>query len=177
MSLIARVARSLTLVLLLGATVMPAAQAQPAAASQAPSTTAAQEEYVPIAELPDSEKLPAAPFLISAYVIVWGALLLYVWTLWKRFWRAPTSADDVTRWCLRVVHRSHRCRSIRKQEPDTARAGLAPSRSSLHLSKVVQQVRFSGGGGRQRKAMRTADERAEFRGRGSVGREREVGTS
>ena len=97
MSLIARVARSLTLVLLLGATVMPVAQAQPATASQAPSTTAAQEEYVPIAELPDSEKLPAAPFLISAYVIVWGALLLYVWTLWKRLGRVEADLRDARR--------------------------------------------------------------------------------
>jgi hypothetical protein len=54
-----------------------------------PSTTAAaQDEFVPISELPADEKLPAAPLLIAAYAVVWIVLAVYVWTLWKRFWRA-----------------------------------------------------------------------------------------
>ena len=97
MSLIARVARTLTLALLLTAGLAPAVRAQSAPAAQAPRTTAAQEEYVPIAELPDSEKLPAAPFLISAYVIVWGALLVYVWTLWKRLGRVEADLREARR--------------------------------------------------------------------------------
>jgi CcmD family protein len=97
MSLIARVARTLTLASLLTAGLAPAVRAQPAPAAQAPTTTAAQEEYVPIAELPDSEKLPAAPFLISAYVIVWGALLVYVWTLWKRLGRVEAELRQAQR--------------------------------------------------------------------------------
>jgi CcmD family protein len=37
-----------------------------------------------VSDLPDSEKLPAAPFLIAAYTIVWLVLLVYVWSLWRR---------------------------------------------------------------------------------------------
>ena len=56
----------------------------------APSTAqpAAQDEFVPISELPPDEKLAAAPLLITAYAVVWIVLAVYVWTLWKRFWRA-----------------------------------------------------------------------------------------
>jgi CcmD family protein len=96
MSLIARAARSLTLLLLLTGGLAPAIHAQSAPA-QAPPTTAAQEEYVPIDELPESEKLPAAPFLIAAYVIVWGVLLLYVWSLWKRLGRVEAELRDARR--------------------------------------------------------------------------------
>jgi CcmD family protein len=39
---------------------------------------------VPVTDLPDSDKLPAAPFLIAAYTIVWLVLLAYVWSLWRR---------------------------------------------------------------------------------------------
>jgi CcmD family protein len=97
MSLIARVARSLTLLLILTGGLVPAVHAQPAPSAQAPATTAAQEEYVPIDELPESEKLPAAPFLVSAYVIVWGALLFYVWTLWKRLGRVEADLREARR--------------------------------------------------------------------------------
>jgi hypothetical protein len=61
----------------------------PAPAPPPPSTTpAAQDEFVPISELPANEQLPAAPLLIAAYAVVWIVLAVYVWTLWKRFWRA-----------------------------------------------------------------------------------------
>jgi len=67
-------------------------QAPPAAspASPPPSSTAApaQDEFVPISELPADEKLPAAPLLIAAYAVVWIVLAVYVWTLWRRFLRA-----------------------------------------------------------------------------------------
>jgi CcmD family protein len=56
---------------------------QPPAAQPA-RPPAAQDEFVPVEDLPDSEKLPAAPFLIAAYTIVWLVLLLYVWSLWRR---------------------------------------------------------------------------------------------
>jgi CcmD family protein len=55
----------------------------------APATAApAQDEFVPISELPADEKLPAAPLLIAAYAVVWIVLAVYVWTLWRRFVRA-----------------------------------------------------------------------------------------
>lgn len=97
MSFIACIARRLLLLLLLTTGVAAAAGDQSASAAQAPPTTAAQEEYVPIDELPDSEKLPAAPFLVSAYVIVWGVLLLYVWTLWRRLGRVEADLREARR--------------------------------------------------------------------------------
>jgi CcmD family protein len=71
------------------ASAQPAAPptAQPTAPPAAQPTTPprpAQDEFVPVSDLPESEKLPAAPFLIAAYTIVWLVLLLYVWSLWRR---------------------------------------------------------------------------------------------
>ena len=43
-----------------------------------------QDGFVPISELPESEKLPAAPFLIAAYVILWLIAMFYIWTIWRR---------------------------------------------------------------------------------------------
>jgi CcmD family protein len=55
-----------------------------AAAAQPP---ASQDEFVPIDELPPSESLPAARFLIAAYAFAWLAVLFYVATVWKRLAR------------------------------------------------------------------------------------------
>jgi CcmD family protein len=41
-------------------------------------------EFKPISELPPTEKLPAAPFLVSAYAILWLIALFYIWTIWRR---------------------------------------------------------------------------------------------
>jgi CcmD family protein len=53
----------------------PAAQARPADP---------QNEFVPVKNLPQQEKLPAAPLLIAAYAFVWAVLLVYVWSVWRR---------------------------------------------------------------------------------------------
>jgi CcmD family protein len=45
---------------------------------------AGQTEFVPIDQLPPSEQLPAAPFLIAAYAIIWLLAMFYVWTIWRR---------------------------------------------------------------------------------------------
>jgi hypothetical protein len=63
-------------------------QATPPAAPPPSTTAPAQDEFVPISELPADEKLAAGPLLITAYAVVWIVLAVYVWTLWKRFWRA-----------------------------------------------------------------------------------------
>jgi CcmD family protein len=52
----------------------------PVAAFQTPP----QSEFVPVTELPAGDQLPAAPYLIAAYVFVWLAALLYLWTIWRR---------------------------------------------------------------------------------------------
>jgi len=43
-----------------------------------------QGEFIPLNELPASEKLPAAPFLIAAYAFVWVAVMFYLWTIARR---------------------------------------------------------------------------------------------
>ena len=46
--------------------------------------TPAQSEYVPLKDLPATENVPAAPFLIAAYGFVWIAAMFYLWTIWRR---------------------------------------------------------------------------------------------
>jgi CcmD family protein len=77
-------------------------QATPPVAAPAPapqSPPAAQDEFVPISELPADEQIPAAPLLITAYALVWIILAVYVWTLWRRFQRAE---QDVKRLASRL---------------------------------------------------------------------------
>ena len=78
--------RALLLVFGLRAATVPAARAQGAAEAQ-PATQAAQDEYVPLDQLPESEKLPAAPFLTSAYAFSWVAIVVFVSMLWRRLAR------------------------------------------------------------------------------------------
>jgi CcmD family protein len=70
------------LVLLLGLLLAPAAAiAQNPAPAQPPAAT---DQFVPIDEIPEQDKLPAAPYLIGAYMVAWLMLLFYVWSLWRR---------------------------------------------------------------------------------------------
>ena len=39
---------------------------------------------MPVESLPPSEQLPAAPLLIAAYAFVWIAVLVYVFSIWRR---------------------------------------------------------------------------------------------
>ncbi len=50
-----------------------------------------QNEFVPLKELvrdtglpPAQERIPAAPLVMGAYAFVWVALLVYVWSIWRR---------------------------------------------------------------------------------------------
>jgi CcmD family protein len=62
------------------------ATAAPAQALTQPAP-AAQDEFVPVKDIPAEEQLPAAPLLIGAYAIAWVAVLGYVWSLWSRLGR------------------------------------------------------------------------------------------
>ena len=55
-----------------------------AASQQQPPPQPAQEEFVPLDQLPPEAELPAAPMVIAAYSFVWAAFLVYVWSLVKR---------------------------------------------------------------------------------------------
>lgn len=73
--------------------------AQPTATPSqgAPSTTAAQDEFVPISELPPEDRLPAAPFLVAAYTVTLVLLAGYVWLLWRRLGVVQHELNEVRR--------------------------------------------------------------------------------
>jgi CcmD family protein len=79
----------------------PAPSAQPPATAKPAPPRAAQDEFVPVEDLPDSEKLPAAPFLIAAYTIVWLVLLMYVWSLWRRLTQVERELKQAVESALR----------------------------------------------------------------------------
>ncbi len=97
MPLLSRLLRVVAVALMLTGGTVPFASTAFAQSGQPPATTAAQDEYLPIAELPDSEKLPAAPFLIAAYAVVWSALLLYVLSLRRRLDRVEADLREARR--------------------------------------------------------------------------------
>ena len=74
---------------LFGALQAPLAAFAPAA-QQPP-----QEEFVPVKDLPQDEQLPAAPLLIAAYAFVWVALLVYVWSVWRRLLKVEREMRDL----------------------------------------------------------------------------------
>lgn len=43
-----------------------------------------QEQFVPLAEAPPGDQLPAAPLLIAAYALVWLIVFGYLWSIWRR---------------------------------------------------------------------------------------------
>lgn len=57
----------------------------------------AQDEFVPIDQLPPDEKLPAARFLILAYAVAWIAVVGYLWSIWRRLGRVEREIADVRR--------------------------------------------------------------------------------
>ena len=64
------------------------------AAAQPPQP--AQGAFVPIDQLPAVEAFPAAPLVIAAYAVVWLAVFLYVWSVWRRLDRVERELKDVT---------------------------------------------------------------------------------
>lgn len=58
---------------------------------------AGQSEFVPIDELPPADQLPAAPLLITAYAVVWVALLGYLWSIRRRMNAVEKELADVAR--------------------------------------------------------------------------------
>jgi CcmD family protein len=68
-----------------------AAMAQPA---PAPGT---QDDFVPASQLPPGEQMPAAPMVIGAYAFVWVALLVYVWSIWRRVQKVEHEIADLSR--------------------------------------------------------------------------------
>jgi CcmD family protein len=83
-----------TVLLLVVLTLLPGAVLGARQPAQPPAT---QEEFVPVGTLPQSEQLPAAPLVIGAYAFVWVALLVYVWSLWRRMAKLERELADLQR--------------------------------------------------------------------------------
>ena len=52
--------------------------------------TGGQSEFVPVNSLPPAEQLAAAPLLVAAYAFVWFALMIYLWSIWRRLTKVET---------------------------------------------------------------------------------------
>ncbi len=58
---------------------------------------AAQDEFVPMGDIPPEDQLPAAPLLVAAYSVVWAIAIGYMWTIWRRLGTVERELADVTR--------------------------------------------------------------------------------
>ena len=65
--------------------------------AQQPPPKAAQDEFLPIDQLPPGEQLPAARFLIIAYAVAWVLVAAYLFSIWQRLGRVEREIADVTR--------------------------------------------------------------------------------
>jgi CcmD family protein len=66
-------------------------------AQQQPPPKPAQEEFVPIDQLPPGDQLPAARFLITAYSVAWLLVAAYLFSIWQRLGRVEREIADVSR--------------------------------------------------------------------------------
>ena len=56
---------------------------------------AAQDEFVPLDQLPREEELPAAPLVIGAYAAAWVCIFLYLWSIWRRTGRVERELAEL----------------------------------------------------------------------------------
>lgn len=54
----------------------------------------AQEEFVPVTDA-ETERLPAAPLVMSAYAVAWLLIFLYLWSLWRRLSRVERELAEL----------------------------------------------------------------------------------
>ena len=55
-----------------------------------------QSQFVPAESIPKQEVAPG-PLLYGAYAFVWGALVVYLFLLWRRIGRVERELADVNR--------------------------------------------------------------------------------
>lgn len=54
----------------------------------------AQEEFVPVTDA-ETERLPAAPLVMSAYAAAWLLIFLYIWSLWRRLSKVERELEQL----------------------------------------------------------------------------------
>lgn len=57
----------------------------------------AQEGFVPVEQLPGQEEMPAAPLVGAAYGVAWAAVLIYLWSVWRRLGTVERELTEVAR--------------------------------------------------------------------------------
>ena len=62
-----------------------------------PPTTAAQDGFVPMGDIPPEDQMPAAPLVAGAYAVVWAIAVGYLWTIWQRLGTVETELAEVAR--------------------------------------------------------------------------------
>ena len=65
--------------------------------AQQPPKRPAEDEFLPINELPPEEKLPAAPLLIAAYSVAWIGIAGYLFSIWRRLGRVEVDIAEIAR--------------------------------------------------------------------------------
>ena len=56
-----------------------------------------QEGFVPVEQLPGQEELPATPLVAGAYGVAWAAVLVYLFSIWRRLGTVEREIADVAR--------------------------------------------------------------------------------
>jgi CcmD family protein len=69
----------------------------PLAAQDQPPKRPAQDEFVPIDELPPQEQIPAAPLLIAAYSVAWVLAVGYLFSIRRRMGRVEHDLAEISR--------------------------------------------------------------------------------
>lgn len=62
-----------------------------------PPQTPARDAYVPIDQLPPSEQMPSAPFVVAAYSAVWLVAMFYLWSIWRRIGKVEEDMQGLAR--------------------------------------------------------------------------------
>jgi CcmD family protein len=62
-----------------------------------PPPGSAPDGFLPVEDLGNQEKIPAAPLVMGAYAIAWIAVFGYMWSIWRRLGRVERELADVSR--------------------------------------------------------------------------------
>jgi CcmD family protein len=57
----------------------------------------AQDEFIPLDQVPPEDQLPAAPLLITAYAFVWVSVFGYLWSIWRRLSTVEKELSELSR--------------------------------------------------------------------------------
>jgi CcmD family protein len=69
----------------------------PGAAAAQPPAQPAQEEFVPLSEIPPEEQIPAFTLVAIAYALVWLVLIGYVWSVSRRLHTVESELTTLAR--------------------------------------------------------------------------------